>query len=295
MKKILAGFLAGVMLCTLASCGDVTSDDPFDYTTPPVSTPEETADTTAAAKPPEVPEPTLTVTEEIDWEHGAVKITLSGDGMYYFPNLKGEHIENYRYKLGTNSSGRIQDYPLPMESPVVAYYPISSYIRKTTPLEVCKVDENGKVYWVDYTLSLDIASSLSDEPIRLQDDFLHEAMTAFFDGEYSERDLLGIGRLFISYHCMKFQSYDREPNRIMIQRSNSDTPVNYYSSDFFDMPNDEAPSIIPTAMLEDLKLFRGLYSLTLVDKWDSGNQELYLKIAQEIARGYEVTENTWSK
>lgn len=297
MKKLLAIFLACAMLGALSSCAETDPVDTLDYTTPPVVTtgPESPPDTPAATEPPEVPEPTLTVTEEVDWEHNAVKITVSGDGMYYFPNLRGELIENYRYKIGVNSSGRTQDFPLPMESPVIAYYPISSYIRETSPIEICKVDANGNTYREEYTFSLDIASMLSDEPIELQDEFLHAAMTDFFGGEYSQRDLLSVGELFIKYHCMAFQSYDREPNKIMVQKERSDTPTTYYSSDFFDMPNEEAPSIIPEAMLEDLKLFRGLYSLSLVDKWDSGNQELYLEIAHRVARGYEVTENTWDQ
>lgn len=155
--------------------------DTLDYTTPPAVTtgPESPPDTTAATEPPEVPEPTLTVTEEVDWEHNAVKITVSGDGRYYFPNLRGELIENYRYEIGVNSSGRIQDFPLPMESPVVAYYPISSYIRETSPIEICKVDANGNTYREEYAFSLDIASMLSDEPLELQDEFLHAAMTDF--------------------------------------------------------------------------------------------------------------------
>lgn len=297
MKKMLAGILAGMMLCALVSCADAPPDDPFDYTAPSVTTTESAtpSDTTAVIEPPEVPEPTLTVTEEIDWEHKAVKITLSGDGMYYFPSLRGELIENYQYRLGVNSSGRMQDFPLPMESPVVAYYPISSYIRKSNALEICKVDENGKVYREDYTFSLDIASMLSDEPILLQDEFLHAAMTAYFGGEYSERDLLTVGILRIQYNRMAFQSYDREPNHIQILKELSDTPVNYDFSDFFDVPNEEAPSVISAAMLEDLKLFRGLFSLELSDKYDPDRRALYLKIAQETARGYEVTENTWSQ
>lgn len=301
-KKLLASvglmLLACAMLGALSSCAEAEPADTLDYTTPPVVTtePESPPDTTAATEPPEVPEPTLTVTEEVDWEHNAVKITVSGDGRYYFAEgVRGEWIENYCYEIGVNSSGRTQAFHLPMESPMVAYYPISSYIRTTKPIEICKIDANGNSYYEKYTFSLDIASMLSDEPIELQDEFLHASMTDFFGGEYSQRDLLSVGVLFISYHRMAFQSYDREPNRISVQKERSDTPTNYYSSDFFDMPNEEAPSIIPEAMLEDLKLFRGLYSLSLVDKWDSGNQELYLEIAGRVANGYVVTENTWSQ
>ena len=115
-------------------------------------------------------------------------------------------------------------------------------------------------------------------------------MTDFFGGEYSQRDLFSIGELFIDYHRLAFQSYDREPNLIQIRKESSDAPVNYYYSDFFDTPVEETPSLISDAMLEDLKLFRGLYSLLLQEKWDSGNREKYIEIAHQVATGYEVTE-----
>lgn len=293
MKKRLAILLVLAMLAALSSCAGTEPADTLDYTAPPVSTEtpaETTGDTTGATEKPELPEPTLTVTEEVDWEHNAVKITVSGDGMYYLPQIRGEYIENYRYEVGVNSSGRMQAFPLPMASPVVLYYPISAYKRDTTPTEIIKVDAAGKTYREEYLFSLDIASMLPDEPIELQDEFLHAAMTDFFGGEYSQRDLFSIGELFIDYHRLAFQSYDREPNLIQIRKESSDTPVNYYYSDFFDTPVEETPSLISDAMLEDLKLFRGLYSLLLQEKWDSGNREKYIEIAHQVATGYEVTE-----
>lgn len=293
MKKRLAILLVLAMLAALSSCAGTEPADTLDYTAPPVSTEtpaETTGDTTGATEKPELPEPTLTVTEEVDWEHNAVKITVSGDGMYYLPEIRGEYIENYRYEVGVNSSGRMQAFPLPMASPVVLYYPISAYKRDTTPTEIVKVDAAGKTYREEYSFSLDIASMLPDEPIELQDEFLHAAMTDFFGGEYSQRDLFSIGELFIDYHRLAFQSYDREPNLIQIRKESSDTPVNYYYSDFFDTPVEETPSLISDAMLEDLKLFRGLYSLLLQEKWDSGNREKYIEIMQQVATGYEVTE-----
>ena len=231
MKKRLAILLVFAMLAALSSCAGTEPADTLDYTTPPVSTEtpaETTGDTTGATEKPELPEPTLTVTEEVDWEHNAVKITVSGDGMYYLPQIRGEYIENYRYEVGVNSSGRMQAFPLPMASPVVLYYPISAYKRDTTPTEIVKVDAAGKTYREEYSFSLDIASMLPDEPIELQDEFLHAAMTDFFGGEYSQRDLFSIGELFIDYHRLAFQSYDREPNLIQIRKESSDTRVNYY-------------------------------------------------------------------
>lgn len=293
MKKRLAILLVFAMLAALSSCAGTEPADTLDYTAPPVSTEtpaETTGDTTGATEKPELPEPTLTVTEEVDWEHNAVKITVSGDGMYYLPQIRGEYIENYRYEVGVNSSGRMQAFPLPMASPVVLYYPISAYKRDTTPTEIVKVDAAGKTYREEYSFSLDIASMLPDEPIELQDEFLHAAMTDFFGGEYSQRDLFSIGELFIDYHRLAFQSYDREPNLIQIRKESSDTPVNYYYSDFFDTPVEETPSLISDAMLEDLKLFRGLYSLLLQEKWDSGNREKYIEIMHQVGTGYEVTE-----
>lgn len=298
MRKQLAGILAVFMLCMLVSCGDTPPEDSLIYTTPPAATDDtaETTETTAETElepPPVLPEPTLVVTEEIDWEHRAVKIILNGDGMYYFPNTLGEWVENYQYRLGVNSAGYTQDFPLPMEPAVTAYYPISRYIRETSPIEICKVDANGKIYRVEYDFSIDIASLFSDEPIRLQDEFLHAVMTDYFGGEYSERDLLEITYIFVSYHNLKFQSHDRTPNYIQIRKNMTDPPVNYYYSDFFDTPVEQTPSVIPETMLEDLKRFYGLTSLELVDQYDPERQKLYLKIAQEVSRGYQVTENTW--
>lgn len=79
MKKILIGLLACAVLGGLSSCAETEPVDTLDYTTPRAVTtgPESPPDTTAATEPPEVPEPTLTVTEEVDWEHNAVKITVS--------------------------------------------------------------------------------------------------------------------------------------------------------------------------------------------------------------------------
>ena len=90
-------------------------------------------------------------------------------------------------------------------------------------------------------------------------------------------------------------SHDREDNRIQIQKDLSGTPVSYVYSDFFDTPIDETPEIISDATLEDLKHFRALLALTLTDRFDSGRNEMYKKLSHEVARGYTVTENTWSK
>ena len=296
MKKVLAGILAGVMAVVLVSCNERSPKDMLDYTTPPTETTATTesgasTETTASIV---LPEPTLTVTEEIDWEHKAVKITLTGDGMYYFPNFSGVYIENYQYELGVNSSGRTQVSPLPMDPPVVLYYQISSYIKRNTPIEICKVDANGKIYRVEYELSLDIASYLSDEPLKLQDEFLHAVMTDYFGGEYSERDLLEIGQLYIGYYDTDLQSGNRTSNRISITDPKGNY-LNYYHSDFFDTPIDETPSVIPDETLEDLGHFHGLYYVTLTDKSDSERMEMYKQLTYQTVRGYEVTKNTWSQ
>ena len=296
MKKILAILIASTILLSLVSCGDKTPDD-LDYTTPPVDTwgtTNSSSESTTAPEPIVLPEPTLIVSEEIDWEHNAVKITLTGDGKYYFPNRSGEYVENFKYEMGYSSVGTPQAFPLPMDAPVVTYYSIADYLKDKS-IQICKVDANGKVYRIDYEFSLDIASYVSDAPITLQDEFLHAAMTSYFGGEYSERDLLEIKDVYISYGDKKFQSHDREDNRIQIQKDLSGTPVSYVYSDFFDTPIDETPEIISDATLEDLKHFRALLALTLTDRFDSGRNEMYKKLSHEVARGYTVTENTWSK
>ena len=250
---------------------------------------------------PAEPEPTLTVSEEIDWEHKAVKITLTGDGKYYFTGLKGEYVENYKYELGYSSVGNPQAFPLPMESPVVAYIPISSYVSyylTKDGIDIAKVDANGKIYHVDYEVSLNLAEQFSDEPITLQDEFLHAAMTSYFGGEYSERDLLEIRGFSIDYDQHKPMSHDRDSDSMHVYSHLSEdrSKSTYYAySKFFDTPVDETPNIIPAVMFEDFKHFHALEYLVLYDKLFPEKKELYKQMANEITKKYEVTENTWSK
>ncbi len=300
MKKMFCGVFLVLMLF-VASCNDAEPRDTLEYTTSPLtesSTVEQsgTTDSSEKSEEPVQAEPTLTVTEELDQEKKAVKITLRGDGQYYFPDLKGELVENYQYEIFINSSGRYQDSPLPMASPVVAYLPLSTYLEKSVkaiPLLICKVGDDDQKYSVEYLLTMDIASLYSDEPITLKNEFLHLAMTTCFEGEYSERDLLEIESLNIYYYNPIMGSRDKSANSIYIKKRGSDEKTTYYYSDFFDMPTEETPSLIPTDILEDLSFFDGLGYLTLGDKSDGETKELYLNIMKEVAVGYHPTENTW--
>ena len=301
MKKIMFVILLGIMVLGMMACNDMGDQDTLEYNSSFLtekSTSEDLESTESTTDITVVEEPTLHVIEELDKEKKAVKITLMGDGQYYFPNLKGEFVENYQYELAVNSKGYYQDYPLPMEGPVVAYLPLSYYLEKVDgkkPLMIRKVAQDGANYEVEYTLSLEIASFYSDESITLKNDFLHAAIKKYFDGEYSERDLLTIECLGIYYYNPILGSRDKSSNSIYIQKRGSDEQIIYYYSDFFDTPTADTPSVIPMELIEDLEFFNALDYLTLADKSQGETKELYKKIMEQTVKGYQVTENTWDQ
>lgn len=301
MKKIISVILFGTMMIGMTACNHAEPKDTLEYTSS-LSTAETTANrsesTGSETDIADAKEPTLYVTEELDKEKKAIKITLTGDGRYYFPNLSGEFVENYQYELGYNSKGNYQDYPLPMEGPVVAYLPLSYYLEKANgkkPLIICKVAENGSTYDTEYIFSLEIESFYSDESITLKNDFLDAAIRRYFDGEFSERDLLSIERLDIYYYNPIWESRDKNPNSIHIQKRGSGEQTVYYYSDFFDMPTADTPSVIPAELIEDLEFFDALDYLTLADKSTGETKELYKKIMENVIKEYRVTENTWDQ
>ncbi len=311
MKKCVYIMILFMLLISFSSCQDAPLEDTLSYdtigisTTPPPSASKETSSqpltTVETAKLPETPMSAPTVTEELDKEKNAVKITVTGDGTYYFPAVRGTKVENFKYELIGNSSGYIQANPLPMETPVVVYYSLSDYMSAQKENRTLWI-KSGDGQDTHHTFTLDIPSLFSDEPLILKNEFLHAALTEYFGGEYSERDLLTIEGLFISYGQKYFMSYERMSNFISIQKTLKDTPIRYDESRFFHTSADETAIVIPESLMEDLTYFHALCSLELVDSWEEGSQEeweqrreLYKEFARQTARGYEPTEDTWSQ
>ena len=297
VKKVICWMLLGAMLFNLTSCKHLLEDNILEgeniFLIDESSL--EIIGSSILDEHEVVNEPTLIVSEELDKEKRAVKITLTGDGLYYFPALNGEFVEDYQYLLSVNSIGSYQDNPQPMEAPVVAYLPLSYYLIEGNTLDICKVGKDGKHYNVVYELSLDIECDYSEEAITLKNDFLNKALISYFDGEYSERDLLSIDSLNIYYYNPILGTCKKSSNSIYILERNSIEWTVYYYSDYFDEPIDNTPSIIPIEIVEDLKFFNALGNLTLVDLSDGELKELYKSLMKEVSKGYRATENTWSQ
>lgn len=235
--------------------------------------------------------PTLEVTEEFIAELDAVKITISGNGQYYLPNVKGEYIENYQYRLESSISrpGVMVDRPVPMDSPVVIYLPVSSYCGMgfDRQLSVTSMDESGYPYENTVALTLDPADYFSDEPLTMNDPFLDAALREYFGGDYSERDLLNIVSLTISYWLIN--SYGPNEPYIMFSANNEEDRrihTYYYYSEFFDEPSD---GCMPETIEEDVRHFHGL---TVIVLGDQNGYRIPEELEQELMP-YEVTENIW--
>ncbi len=310
MKKCVYIMILFMLLISFSSCKDTPLEDTLSYDTigtsttlPPASeeTSSQTVTTVETVKLPETPMSVPMVTEELDKEKNAVKITVTGDGAYYFPAVRGTKVENFKYELIGNSSGYMQANPLPMETPVVVYYSLSDYMRAQKENHTLWI-KSGDGQDTYHPFTLDIPSLFSDDPLTLKHEFLHAALTEYFGGKYSERDLLTIEGLFISYGQKYFMSYERMSNFISIQKTLEDTPIRYDESRFFHISAEETAIVIPETLMEDLSYFHALRSLELVDSWEEGSQEeweqrreRYKELARQTARGYEPTEDTWSQ
>lgn len=236
--------------------------------------------------------PTLTVKEEWIEEYDAVKITLSGNGKYYAA-VKGEYVENYQYELVDNSSltgKHVQS--LPMESPVVIYLPVSYYRGMTwnQQLDVIKVDENGRCFNETVTLTLNPEEYYSDEPIQMSNPFLDAVLRDYFGGDYSERDLLKIQALTVSYRIYGLMGIPIDPQISFHIYLGSNESV-YQSYDYPDVGFTDSDGVLPSGTLEDLKHFHSLEDVALYQQ--EGGTELIPDDLYRELMPYEVTENTW--
>ena len=265
-----------------------------------------TSQTTTSVKNSHIDQ-TFSFKEEFDTKHHAVKITVISNKKVFVKYLRdetesiimleGEYIENYKYfsdRLDDGKLGIGSDY---MESPLVIYIPVSKYESlKGTTLYIQGEnyrDTNGKMNTASaaYTLNFDYESCYSREPLLMENEFLHKALTAYFNGEYSHHDLLDIEFLYIDYKNFDMESRIYLPPVITIGYSNGGEWItrSYNYSDFFD-DIIENPSLMPSELLEDLSYFPAIQSVLLRDM---DGDEKFDEIEKTLLP-YKVTEDTWS-
>ena len=149
------------------------------------------------------------------------------------------------------------------------------------------MDESGYPYENTVALTLDPADYFSDEPLTMNDPFLDAALREYFGGDYSERDLLNIVSLTISYWLIN--SYGPNEPYIMFSANNEEDRrihTYYYYSEFFDEPSD---GCMPETIEEDVRHFHGL---TIIVLGDQNGYRIPEELEQELMP-YEVTENIW--
>ena len=294
MKKLILSLLIGATALSLASCNNQKWTDSLDYTTKGSTESISASQTSATAKPVEPPEITgdvvveledgLTVYESYDLEKHAIKLIFVGDREYYFPDLNPEYVVNVKYELFQNAGGHFQANMLPTESPIVVYFPISEYIKGNT--FTVRWDDLGEKTQSDrdisYRPTIDVYAYYSDEPIRVRDEFLHFALTKHFGGEYSERDLLHIGKLTYECNSMQLTTMGRSSNWIRFQEKKDGPAYVYYYINSPDGSNESSSNVIccpeffsdcasteqPTAVSDEAmeaieRYFHGLYDVKL--------------------------------
>ena len=254
---------------------------------------------------------TFSFTEEFLAKHHAVKITVASNKkafVKYFRDaeeeglitmLEGEYIENYKYYSDRLDDGRLgigNDY---MESPIVICIPIGKYENlkgKTLCIQgETYRDATGKMNTASavYTLNFDYEAYYSQAPMQMKNEFLHQVLTAYFDGDYSHHDLLDIEILYIDYKSFDMESKTYLSPSIMLGYSKGSgewiTETYYYRDLFKDSV--PAPSLMPSELLEDLAYFPSLQSVLLRDM---EGDEKFDEIEKTLLP-YKVTEDIWSE
>ena len=201
-------------------------------------------------------EPTLIVEEEFIKELDAVKITISGNGVYCTSELAGRLIENYQYETFVNTSGYTQTSQIATES-ITIYMPVSAYMGANaidTNLYIEKYDGKGRCFEDHYGLTIDPAEYYSDEPIAMNNKALDVVLRGYFGGDYSERDLLGIQGVLIQY--FEYEGYPAKPFEVMIDVWNG-TRVRTLKCEL-DVADAESEEDFIEALDEDFSHFHGL-------------------------------------
>lgn len=313
MKRF--GFLL-LLICFLTSCTQMPTEDTLIYTTATFQTTETTAISTLESKSIEETEKmkatettetttalpyekqTFSFKEEFDIEHDAVKITIESNKKIFLASwYPFEYVKDYRFVIvetpmpdGSILKETATDY---MESPLEIYFPVSFY-RDIKGKTIRVMGEQQKGYDTQsatFTMDFDYESCYSTAPLCMKNEFLHQALTDYFGGEYSERDLLDIEVLYIDYKNFDMESRIYLPPVITIGYSNGGEWItkSYNYSDFFD-DIIENPSLMPSELLEELSYFPAIQSILLRDM---EGDEKFDEIEKTLLP-YKVTEDTWS-
>ncbi|MBQ8496537.1 MAG: hypothetical protein IJ489_03670 [Clostridia bacterium] len=285
-------YLLLLFVCFLTSCSQTPTEDTLVYTTSAFQTTE-----TIPILPYE--KQTFSFKEEFDIEHDAVKITVESNKKIFLASwYPFEYVENYRYVIvetpmpdGSILKEIATDY---MESPLVIYFPISFYkdIQGKTIRVIGEQQKGYDTQSATYTMAFDYESCYSAEPLQMKNEFLHQALTDYFGGEYSERDLLKIEVLYIDYKNFDMNTRIYFPPTITLGYVDAGnyTTKTYHYSDFFEDVTPK-PSLMPSELLEDLSYFPSIQSILLRDM---DGDEKFEEMEKELLP-YEVTENTWDQ
>ena len=308
MKRF--GFLL-LLICFLTSCTQMPTEDTLIYTTATFQTTETTATSTSESESIEKTETTETAIalpyekqtfsfkEEFDIEHDAVKITIESNKKIFLASwYPFEYVKDYRFVIvetpmpdGSILKETATDY---MESPLEIYFPVSFY-RDIKGKTIRVIGEQQKGYDTQsatFTMDFDYESCYSTAPLCMKNEFLHQSLSAYFDGEYSHRDLLEIEVLYIDYQNFDMNSRAYLSPSITVGCADAGDYVTktYHYSDFFenDIPK---PSLMPSELFEDLSYFSAIQSILLRDM--EGDEKFEEMEKERLP--YEVTENTWDQ
>lgn len=307
MKRF--GFLL-LLICFLTSCTQMPTEDTLIYTTATFQTMETTATSTSESESIEKTETTETAIalpyekqtfsfkEEFDIEHDAVKITIESNKKIFLASwYPFEYVKDYRFVIvetpmpdGSILKETATDY---MESPLEIYFPVSFYrdIKRKTIRVMGEQQKGYDTQSATFTMDFDYESCYSTAPLCMKNEFLHQSLSAYFDGEYSHRDLLEIEVLYIDYQNFDMNSRAYLSPLITVGCADAGDYVTktYHYSDFFenDIPK---PSLMPSELLEDLSYFPAIQSVLLRDM---DGDEKFDEIEKTLLP-YKVTEDTWS-
>ncbi len=229
------------------------------------------------------------VKTELITAHNAIKVTINLQGKLLVGHIKGEYIENYQYEVIRDTKGNPVDARKYAENEIVLYLPIAYYKNKEDQsIVITGQTQDGIDIKETIYLDFDVDAQYSDASLQMKDAFLHQALTSYFEGEYSERDLLDIDILQIS--CVSNDGTGAPSYKIYFRNSQKETiGKNYYYSDFFDT---HIPLAISDELLSDLIYFHALKQISLFE--NNGERLKILDTWEEKLLPYEVTENTWS-
>ena len=207
-------------------------------------------------------DPTLIVTEEFVSELDAVKITISGSGHYTVPALAErliEETEDTEYTVYVNASGHMQVDYLPAKS-LTIYMPVHAYFGEgaiNRDLHIVKYGANDHYFYTDYPLTLDPAEYYSDQAITMNNAPLDAVLRGYFDGDYSERDLLCVQSASL-YYVRLAEGYTTAPPELSLVVWDGQRYTTLTCS--LDLEGAESTEAFVEALEEDLRHFHAFHS-----------------------------------